>query len=365
MKFFLSWFTIGVGVVAVLLYGLGSVPIKAKTEGLTEIDKIETWELASPVFLPITDKQEVRSEDENYQSNEEESAVSHESELIIDVYNSKADAYMKMPLEEYLYGVVLAEMPQSFDDEALKAQAVAARTMVLFKTEQGENSSHPYAAVCTNSGHCMAYLHPEDYIAASADTGSKFLERVKTAVNGTKGEILTVDDKPIMAVFHASSYERTENSEALWSVKYSYLRAVETPESEYPDKVKGLHTEKTFSIYEFYDKVCEKFPDTTLTVAAVKNGISVEKTEAGRVKSVKIGETVIKGKDFKSMLGLRTTDFSVKYENGNITVNVRGNGHGVGMSQYGATLLASEKGYAYKEILHHYYTNVQITNCLE
>ncbi len=363
MKFFLSWFAMGIGVVAVLLYGINSAPVKEKSEGLTSLEKLEMWEVASPVFLPLADKQE-GAENENIQSDQEENTSSPESELIIDVYNSKADAYMKMPLEEYLYGVVLAEMPQSFDDEALKAQAVAARTMVLFKAAEGTNSTHPHAAVCTNSGHCMAYLHPEDYIAASAGTGSEFLERIKAAVNETKGEILTVDGEPIMAVFHASSYGRTENSEAMWSVKYPYLRAVESPEKLYPDKVKGLLTDKTVSIYEFYDKVCAKFPDTTLTVAAVKSGINIEKTDAGRVKTVTIGDTAIKGKDFRSMLGLRTTDFSVKYEDGNIIINVRGNGHGVGMSQYGASLLASEKGYSYKEILTHYYTGVEITNCL-
>ncbi len=362
MKFFLSWFAVGFGVIAVLLYGLKAIPLKENKENLTVQDKLEMWEAASPVFLPLTDKQKEDQKDINSEANDDESTSLSESELIIDVYNSKADAYMKIPLEEYLYGVILAEMPQSFDDEALKAQAVAARTMVLFKSAGEKNKSHPHAYVCTNSGHCMAYLHPEDYIAASSGTGSEFLERIKKAVNETKGQILTDEGKPIMAVFHASSYGSTENSESVWSVKYSYLRAVDTPEKLYPDKVKSLTTDKTIDIYEFYDKVCEKYPNTTLTVAAVKKGFNIEKTESGRVKTVTIGDTVIKGTAFRSMLGLRTTDFDVKYEDGNIVINVRGNGHGVGMSQYGATLLASELGYTYKEILAHYYTGVEITN---
>ncbi len=361
MKFFLSWFATGVGVVAVLLYGLNASPVKENKKTLTVDEKLEMWEMASPVFLPLADKQVDKTDATDSES---QSPSVNESELIIDVYNSKADAYMKMPLEEYLYGVVLAEMPQSFNDEALKAQAVAARTMVLFKASGKADGTHPHSPVCTNSGHCMAYLHPEDFIAASAGTGGEFLERIRSAVDGTKGEILTFEGKPIMAVFHASSYERTENSEAMWSVKYPYLRAVDSPEKLYPDKVKGLLTDKTLSIYEFYDKLTAKFPDTTLTVAAVKGGFKTEKTDAGRIKNVCIGDTVIKGKDFRSMLGLRTTDFSVKYEDGNIVVNVRGNGHGVGMSQYGASLLASEQGYGYKEILNHYYTDVELTNCL-
>ena len=353
MKFFVSWFAIGFGVVAVLLYGLGAAPKNVKEKEISVAEKLEMWEMASPVFLPLADKQE-----------SEESTPPDESKLTIDVYNSKADAYMKMPLDEYLYGVVLAEMPQSFADEALKAQAVAARTMVLFKSEGGENSAHPHAAVCTSSGHCMAYLHPEDFLSASEGAGSEFLERVKSAVDSTSGEILTFEGAPIMAVFHASSYGRTENSEALWSVKYPYLRAVESPEKLYPDKVKGLLTEKRLTVYEFYDKLTAKFPDTTLTVAAVKSGFATEKTDAGRIKSVCVGDTVIKGTAFRNMLGLRTTDFSVKYEDGNVVINVRGNGHGVGMSQYGATLLASEQGYGYKEILSHYYTGAELTNYL-
>ncbi len=354
MKFFLSWFAIGFGVVAVLLYGLSADPLKDADGAITGRDKIEMWELASPVFLPLADKQE----------NADEAPDVTKEEVLIDVYNSKADAYMKMPLEEYLYGVVLAEMPQSFDDEALKAQAVAARTMVLFKASSKESPAHPHASVCTSSGHCMAYLHPEDFIAASSGTGSDFLERVKSAVNTTKGEIICFEGAPIMAVFHASSYGRTENSEAMWSVKYPYLRAVESPEKEYPDKVKGLLTEKSVSVYEFYDKVSEKYPDTALTVDAVKKGFSTEKTDAGRIKSISVGDTVIKGTALRSMLGLRSTDFDIKYADGNIVVSVRGNGHGVGMSQYGASLLASEKGYGYKDILRHYYTGVEITSCL-
>ena len=354
MKFFLSWFAIGFGVVAVLLYGLGAAYQKDTVKNIGIEQKLEMWQMASPVFLPLADKQTVKDDKDKLA----------ESELTIDVYNSKANAYMKMPLDEYLYGVVIAEMPQSFDDEALKAQAVAARTMVLFKKSSDASPDHPHAAVCTSSGHCMAYLHPEDLISASAGAGSDFLERVKRAVDATSGEVLTYEGEPIMAVFHASSYGRTENSEAMWSVKYPYLRAVESPEKLYPDKVKGLLTEKTFTVYEFYDKLTAKFPETTVTVAAVKNGFKTEKTDAGRIKSVSVGDAIIKGSTFRNMLGLRTTDFSVKYADGNIVVNVRGNGHGVGMSQYGASLLASEKGYDYKQILAHYYTDTVLTNCL-
>lgn len=355
MKFFLSWILIGITVMTLLLYGSG-IPFTKNLlkDEENKIDKLEAWANTSVEFLPLADKQ--NEINENNPANE----LSQESKILIPVYNSKANAYMEMPLEEYLYGVILAEMPQSFADEALKAQAVAARTIVLFKSDAKNPSQHPHSAVCTNSGHCMAYLSPEDFMTASKGTGAEFLERVKNAVDSTQGEILTYDGKPIMAVFHASSYNRTENSEAVWSVKYPYLRAVTSPEKLYPDKVKGLLTEKKMTVYEFYDALTKKFPDTTITASSVKKGVVVEKSDAGRAKNVIIGDTTIKGTDLRNMLGLRTTDFTIKYNGTELVISVKGNGHGVGMSQYGANLFASEQCYNYKEILHHYYTDVKL-----
>lgn len=204
----------------------------------------------------------------------------------------------------------------------------------------------------------MAYISPEDYVAASGDAA--YLARVKAAVDSTSDKILTYRGKPIMAVFHASSYDSTENSADVWGTSYPYLVSVSTPEESYPDKVKKLTTEKTVTELEFYDAVRSTDENAAITAAAVKKGIVCERDASGRVKTVCIGDARIKATALRSALSLRSTDFTVKSEGGGkLTFTVRGNGHGVGMSQYGAAIMA-ENGSTYTEILAHYYTDTEL-----
>lgn len=341
MKFFISWFLCGIVLVSLLVFGYTYEKKPAeKSDG--HIEK-------AAFKLPKLIKSEL-SENEKI-------------EFSISVYNAKADAYMQMPLNEYLYGVLLAEMPKDFETEALKAQAVAARTLVMYKLESGNPKDHINAPVCTSSGHCMAYISPEDYMAAAKDSNTDFLKRAKEAVDTTDGEILEYDGKPIMAAFHASSYGKTENSEEKWSVEYPYLRSVDSPEQYYPDKVKNLVSEKKFTILEVYDKISEKYKDASISASAVKKGISAERDESGRVKKVSLGEITLSGNEVRTMFSLRSTAFDAKIDGNNIVFTTYGSGHGVGMSQYGANILASQ-GKDYKEILSHYYTNTTLEmNC--
>ncbi len=343
MKFFLTWMFAAFAAMAVLLYGSGLSSAKAQTvqTGAFSEDNL-TDNFLSDYLIPLPQSLKNAADTEIA-----------EKKLEISVYNSKAKAYMNMPLDEYLYGVLLAEMPQSFGDEALRAQAVAARTLAAYKLESKPSAEHKNSAVCTSSGHCMAYISPEDYVAASGD--ASYLLRVKEAVDSTTGEILTYGGKPIMAAFHASSYGRTENSFDVWGADYPYLKSVSTPEENYPDIVKNLVTEKEVTELEFYDAVCKADKDAAITASSVKKGISLINDESGRVKTVCIGDTKIKASALRTALSLRSTDFKVEYKDGKLIFTVRGSGHGVGMSQYGAAIMA-ENGDSYKDILAHYYS---------
>ena len=344
MKFFLSWMLAAIAAMAVLIYGSGLSSAKPQDAPVTDA----AADVFSQFYIPLP-------------QGAEKTVIPAEAaeKFDISVYNAKAKAYMDMPLDEYLYGVLLAEMPKEFGGEALKAQAVAARTLVMYKLSASAPAEHKNAPVCTSSGHCMAYISPEDYAAAAGD--ASYLLRVKEAVDSTSGQILTYLGKPIMAAFHASSYGSTENVSDVWQTDLPYLTSVYTPEAEYPDKVKKLITEKTVTELEFYDAVCSYDKDTALTAAAVKKGIACKKDPAGRVKTVGLGDTEIKASALRTALSLRSTDFTVRAEDGGkLTFTVRGSGHGVGMSQYGAAIMA-ENGSDYTEILSHYYVGTELS----
>lgn len=240
-----------------------------------------------------------------------------------------------MTLAEYLPGSVAAEMPVSFGEEALKAQAVAARSYVL------ATHSHDDADICTDSACCLAWQIPDAESKASAEA----------AVRATDGQVITYDGSIVQAVFHASSCGATEDAAAVWSAQ-PYLVSVSSPESA--DNAPGLLSEAVFSP----DELCEKLgltpagePDTWL--------VGTVADDAGRVALLRIGGQSLSGTFVRSALGLRSTDFDVCYDGTNFIFSVAGHGHGVGMSQYGAKLLA-EQGLSYAEILAHYYPGTSL-----
>lgn len=234
-----------------------------------------------------------------------------------------------MTLAEYLPGAVAAEMPVSFGEEALKAQAVAARSYVLAA------HSHDNADICTNSACCLAWHEPD------ADEAP-----AEAAVRATDGQVVTYNGRIVQAVFHASSLGATEDAAAVWSAQ-PYLVSVSSPENA--DNVPGLLSEAVFSP----DELCEKLgltpagePDTWL--------VGTVPDDAGRVAFLRIGGQALSGAFVRSALDLRSTDFDVSYDGTDFIFTVAGHGHGVGMSQYGAKLLAAQ-GFSYAEILAHYY----------
>ncbi len=256
---------------------------------------------------------------------------------------------LTLPMEEYVLGALLSEMPSSFHAEALKAQAVACRTYAVYKL------SHPQkhksgAALCESPACCQAYVSPES-------VSEERLAAAKSAVEATAGEILCCDGEPILAVFHASSGKKTSSSAEVWGGQRTYLVSVESGESENPELADACVAVYTFSKENFAASLRSLCPSLAFRGdGEILAEITLEKSESGRVRSLRICENDIDAAAFVRAFGLRSRDFSISVGE-NVTVTTDGYGHGVGLSQLGAEDMA-QKGYDYRAVLEHYYTGV-------
>ncbi len=274
----------------------------------------------------------------------------------VTVYNPETDKVMEMDLEEYLCGVICAEMPASFPYEALKAQAVAARTYIVKRCENATSSDeHKGAMVCTSSSHCNAWLSKEERMSKwNKNEAEGNWNKIVSAVNDTSGEIMTYDGAPITAVFYAISSGKTENAEDVWGGNVPYLKSAESP---YDAQAPGFSSTVTFSKEEFKNIVLSSGKGADLS-ASPKNWYKNEnRSEGGAVIDCNIGGTVFKGTEVRSLFSLRSHNYTLSYADGTFTFNVKGYGHGVGMSQWGAKYYA-EEGKNYKDILKIYYSGI-------
>lgn len=260
-------------------------------------------------------------------------------------------------MDEYLIGVMAGEMPATFDIEALKAQAVAARTYILYKTMH-ETPAHPDAAVCDDPTCCKAQLTDAEMQENWGEEYEQYRAKLVQATEATNGQYLVYDGEPIQAVFHSSSDGMTESSEELWSAE-PYLVCVATPESE--QDVPNFVSTVTSSVEGFSEAVLALYPQADLSGTPDTWVGQAVYSESGRVSSLQIGGVDIEANELRSMFGLRSTSFTLEYTDGQFVFTVRGFGHGVGMSQYGANVLASQ-GLDYREILEHYYPGTELVS---
>lgn len=266
----------------------------------------------------------------------------------ISVFNHTLNQTENMPMDEYLIGVVAAEMPAAFEDEALKAQAVAARTYTMYKSESSDHT----ADICTDFNHCQAYLSDLEMHKNWGSDYDFYFSKIKNAVYSTHGEYLTYNNEPIMAVFHSMGGGQTQNSGDVWGSQLPYLVSVPSPGEE--DAANYIST-YSLPFEEFSATITKAFPQAKIT-----SFLDVSKptlTSSGHVKSIIIGSVSIPGSKIRSMFNLRSTKFTLSFLENTVTFSVTGYGHGVGMSQYGANAMAKQ-GKTYKEILSHYYQGV-------
>lgn len=259
-----------------------------------------------------------------------------------------------MDLNEYLWGVVAAEMPASFAEEALKAQAVAARTYALHKA--GNAANHPEADLCTDYACCQAWISRSAAQANWGDNAALYTDKITQAVGETNGEVILYEGQLISAVFHSSSGEGTQDAVAVWGNSVPYLQSVTSPEGE---EVPNYHSEVTFSAQAFRDTYLAARPEALLEGDPAAWFGETTRTTGGSVDTIVIGGVAVTGPQARQIFGLRSAAFTVETTADSVTFRVTGFGHGVGMSQYGANAMA-QAGSTYREILQHYYTGVTV-----
>ena len=263
--------------------------------------------------------------------------------LLIDAEVSELTVY------DYIVGVVAAEMPVSFEPEALKAQAVAARTFLVHGKEKPK---HDNADVCADHRCCQAYISRDELREKWGKSYDKYIKIIETAVSETDGEYLSFEGEAIYAAFHSSSAGMTEEGD------YPYLHSVSSPENE--ESVPNYVTTLTLRDIDFRDTVLYLKPEADMTGEAETWIEKTELTDSGRVRSITVGGVEFTGAELRELFSLRSTAFEIEHADGEFTFTVTGYGHGVGMSQYGANAMA-KNGADYKEILSHYYRGAVLT----
>lgn len=272
--------------------------------------------------------------------------------VIIRVYDHQREELIEMPLGNYLAGVVAAEMPASFHFQALKSQAVVARTYTINKMREFGGAGcdrHPEADICTDFNHCQAWVSREEaWSRWPLFQRAGYWQKIVQAVEETEGEILTYQGKPIDAVFHSTCGGCTEDSEDVWTNSIPYLRGVPCGYCTHSPRIAET---VSLSREEVAERLGISPADLKLEVAS--------RTVNGRIIQIDIGGEVVRGLDFRHCLGLRSSHVTWLQEQGQYIFTTTGYGHGVGLCQYGADGMG-QAGMDYKDILLHYYTGVEL-----
>jgi len=279
----------------------------------------------------------------------------------INVWDAAQNKLITMPMEQYVAGVVAAEMPASYHLEALKAQAAAARTRAVHQSAafSGKGcSNHPEADICTDSTHCQAYLSEAERAEKWGASAQAYEARILRAVMETEGSILTYEGEPITVLYHAVSGGHTEDVQAVFTNSLPYLQGVESRGEENNPK---YQTAQSFSHQEAADLLNKAFPGANVSPETVALQVAIiERTATGRAAKVQVGDREVSAKDFRTALSLNSTLFTITATESSLTFTQKGYGHGVGMSQAGANAMAAA-GSTWQDILKHYYTGIQIT----
>lgn len=287
---------------------------------------------------------------------EENTKFDYKQYNTIKLLHSETQEIEEFSLDEYLYGVVSAEMPASFEEEALKAQAVVARTYTIYKIING--GKHNDANICDSANCCQAWISKENRMAKwNENERDNNWNKIVSAVNLTKGKIITYENEPINAFFHSNSGGTTETATNVWGgTNYPYLQVVTTSGEE---GYTQYSSDASFTNEEILQKLKEYYSEIEINFEDENEMKIIENTESGRVKTIKFGNIQIPGTEVRKIFGLKSTMFTIEKTNESINFKVLGYGHGVGMSQTGADSMA-KLGNNYEDIIKHYYAGVEI-----
>ncbi len=267
----------------------------------------------------------------------------------IRVYRSETGKVEEMAVRDYLFSVVAAEMPALYETEALKAQTVAAYTYAMYKAASSDNDYD----ITDDSSIDQAFVTVEAAREKWGENADTYEEKIRSAVDSVLYEKITYDSKLILAAYHAISSGKTENAADIWGGNYSYLTSVEST----GDKLSpNFLSTQNFTADELKEKLAEY-----VSLDGGGDGWvgEIKRTESGSVITAVIGGKAIAGDKIRSALSLRSANFDIAFAEGSFTFTVRGYGHGIGMSQYGAHYMAMQ-GKTYKEILVHYYPGCSV-----
>lgn len=259
---------------------------------------------------------------------------------------------LDVTLEDYLWGVVSAEMPASFEDEALRAQAVAARTYTVYKLLHPSKAHE--AQLCSDPACCQAWLSRDDRMEKWGSDREELAERISAAVRDTDGMVMCYGGEPIQAVFHAASGTATRSAEDVWGSEVPYLHSVTSPEGE---EVPNYYSTATVSAADFAAALpeCHLEGDCSSWIG------ETEYDEGGLSQRISIGGVWVKTTKLRTLFSLRSSNLSITGEGDTLTFSVTGYGHGVGMSQYGANAMAKQ-GSRWQEIMEWYYSGAKPEN---
>ena len=289
------------------------------------------------------------------QSKENEQDYEYNKYGTITLLHKKTGEIEQVNIDDYLCNVVSAEMPANFEMEALKAQAIVARTYTVYKIL---NKKHENADICDDSTCCQAWVSKEDRFARWEESKRESnWQKINDCVNNTKGKIITYNNQPINAFFHSNSGGVTEIPVNVWGgTGYPYLQSVQTSGE---DAYTQYLSEVVLTQDELINKLKVKYSDITIDFSNNDDIKILDYTESTRVKTVKFGNHELSGVETRSLLGLKSTNFEITKEEGKIKFSVKGYGHGVGMSQTGADSMAKQ-GSTADEIIKHFYAGVEI-----
>lgn len=314
---------------------------------------------AIPIIFTKTNK--VKGEDIKEEENTIEEITlkdyNYKQYNTIKVLHKNTNVIEELPLDEYLLGVVSAEMPATFEQEALNAQAIVARTYTIYSIVHN-NNKHGEADICDDSACCQAWISKDDRMAKwEEDVREENWKKISLAINNTTGKIITYNGEAIDAFFHSNSGGVTEMPVNVWGgTEYPYLQSVETSGE---DAYSQYSSEVVLTKEELKNKILQKHSDFTIDYNDAECIKPLEYTDGGRIKTLKIGNLNLSGVEVRTILGLKSANFEIIIEGDNVKFAVKGYGHGVGMSQTGADSMA-KSGSNYEEIIKHFYTGVEI-----
>lgn len=292
---------------------------------------------------------------QSQQDKENEQNYQYSKYGTITLLHKKTGNTEQVNIDDYLCNVVSAEMPADFEIEALKAQAIVARTYTIYKIL---NKKHENADICDDSTCCQAWISKEDRLARWEESKRENnWQKINDCINSTKGKIITYNNQPINAFFHSNSGGVTEIPVNVWGgTGYPYLQSVETSGE---DAYNQYASEVVFTQEELINKLKQKYSDISIDFSNENEIKILEYTESTRVKTVKFGNHEISGVEARTLLGLKSTNFEITKDGDNIKFSVKGYGHGVGMSQTGADSMAKQ-GSTAEDIIKHFYAGVEI-----